>query len=373
MRADPIGLYVHIPFCIKKCNYCDFCSFSDLNTDVRSAYISRLIDEIFGYKREDKIKIGTVFFGGGTPSLLSPSEFSRIADAIYSTFDIAEGSEFTIEVNPKTITPEKLSAYRAHGVNRISIGLQSIHENELKKLGRIHSFSDFQEAYELVRAEGINNVSVDIMYGIPEQTPESFKETLGAVLKMSPDHISCYGLILEENTPFWDMMDELPIPSEDEECEMYYAAADILSRSGYSHYEISNYAKPGFESKHNLKYWHAEEYIGVGISAYSYFCGKRYGNSRSMSEYLSDFSPKYDEEILGVKERAYEYAMLSLRLSSGVSLSKYKELFGFDFLSGREEEISRLINAGYLKNDNGRVFLTERGFYVSNAILAELL
>ena len=374
MKADAIGLYVHIPFCLRKCNYCDFCSFSDLSRDTRRRYIDKLKCEILGYKKEKRIKLDTVFFGGGTPSLLSPSEFSEICDAILEAFEISPSPEFTVEVNPKTVTPEKLSVFKSRGMNRVSIGLQSIHENELKKLGRVHTFEDFLEAYKMVKAAGIKNISFDIMYGIPEQTKESFRKTLEKVVSLDPSHISVYGLILEENTPFWDVRDKLPLPDEDTECDMYYLASEILCKNGYSHYEISNYSKAGLESKHNLKYWRNMEYIGVGVAAYSYYGGKRYGNTRELSEYISSECKQYkDEEILSSADVAYEYAMLGLRLSEGISLSEYKRLSGNEFAKGKEDTLSHLLKAGYIIKEGDRIALTEKGFYISNTILTELL
>ena len=219
------GLYVHIPFCLKKCNYCDFCSFDNLESTARDAYIEALIREIKSYKREEKLKLNTVFFGGGTPSLLTPLEFSIIAAAIEESFDLAALEEWTLEANPKTLTREKLLAYRSAGVNRISIGLQSIHENEMKKLGRIHNLADFENALSLTRSAGIDNINVDLMFGIPEQTKESFNKTLDYVLSLGISHISLYGLIIEENTPFGRMRDKLTLPSEDTEADMYFLAA----------------------------------------------------------------------------------------------------------------------------------------------------
>lgn len=374
MKADAIGLYVHIPFCLRKCNYCDFCSFDSLENGVRENYISSLIKEIKSYRREEKIAVDTIFFGGGTPSLLEPCEFESIVTAIRETFSVSSNCEFTVEVNPKTANVEKMLLFKTQGVNRISIGLQTIHENERKILGRIHDYHDFADAYSAALESGISNVSVDVMYGIPEQTKFSFLETLGFVVSLNPSHISVYGLILEEGTRFWDSRDELSLPNEDGECEMYYSACEYLKKNGYSHYEISNYSKPGFESKHNLKYWRNEGYIGVGISAYSYFEGHRYGNTKIMSEYLSEEKAQYiSDDVIDSEVCAFEYAMLRFRLKEGISLSEYKNKFGFDFICSREDKIKEYIKCGYMKKTDDRLFLTEKGFYVSNAILAELL
>ena len=370
MKADAVGLYVHIPFCKRKCNYCDFCSFSDIKKEQREKYIDCLIAEIRSYKKEPKIIVDTIFFGGGTPSLLEPQELSNICAAIYDSFSVTEGAELTLEVNPKTLSEEKCKAYKALGVNRISIGMQSIHENELKKLGRIHSFSDFSDSYRLA-ASYFDNLSVDLMYGIPEQTMESFGATLDAVISLLPKHISVYGLMLEEGTPFYSMRDTLDLPSEDEECDMYLLAAKKLGAAGYSHYEISNYAVEGFECRHNLKYWHAEEYIGVGLAAASYF-DLRYVNTKNFDEYLSGRGANYNREY-EAPDCKTEYIMLRLRLSEGISLSHYKERFGEDFIPPRRELIEKYKSFGYLEYDKDTLRLTEKGFYVSNYIISELI
>ena len=374
MKTKPIGIYIHVPFCLRKCNYCDFCSFDNLDSLTRNKYITRLIEEIKGYKSEKKTAVDTIFFGGGTPTLLTEEEFSLICESLSDAFDISGVKEFTLEANPKTISKEKLHAFKLHGVNRISLGLQSIHENELKILGRIHSFEDFKDAYALVSECGISNINVDVMYGIPEQTKESFKETLSEIIKLKPTHISAYGLILEEKTKFWHMRDKLNFPDEDAECDMYLLACDILSGGGYTHYEVSNYSLPEYSSQHNLKYWRCEEYIGFGVAAHSYFLGRRYANSANLSEYLSENDRNYiSGQKLSVEDKKYEYAMLSLRLSAGISLPEYEEKFSESFLCGREEKVKKYANLGYLSLTDKRVALTEKGFYVSNTILADLL
>ena len=374
MKTDAIGLYVHIPFCLRKCNYCDFCSFDSLDKQKRTEYVSALIREIKSYKREDKVLVDTVYFGGGTPSLLETFEFEAIVDAIRESSEISSDYEFTIEVNPKTLALEKMRFFKSQGVNRISIGLQSIHENEMKILGRIHNYNDFKDAYSAARDAGISNISVDVMYGIPEQTKISFEETLRSVIDLQPEHISVYGLILEEGTRFWEIKDKLSLPSEDEECDMYYSACDLLASEGYSHYEISNYSKQGFESRHNLKYWRCESYIGVGISAYSYFEDRRYGNTNDLDEYLSKNVTKYSmDDPIDPETHSFEYAMLALRLAEGISLSEYENIFGLDFISSRKAKIDEYIKLGYMQSSGDRLFLTERGFYISNTILSELL
>ena len=371
MATDAIGLYLHIPFCVRKCNYCDFCSFNLSTVDWREKYINRLCEEIYSYK-DREIKVNSIFFGGGTPSLLAPKEFERICSAIKDCFRVLPECEFTVEANPKTLDSEKLASFVKCGVNRLSIGLQSIHDNEMKILGRIHTYEDFVEIYRLARGYGIDNINVDLMYGIPEQTMESFGQTIDSVLALKPDHISLYGLILEEGTPFYERRDSLPLPSEDQECDMYYLAADKLRAAGYSHYEISNYALEGRQCQHNLKYWRCEEYIGLGLAAYSYFGGRRFGNSDDPTVYLSKTRANYgvDEDKT---DESFEYVMLRLRLAEGFSLSDYKARFGEDFVSSRRELINSYVNARYINIQCDRLALTERGFYVSNSILTELI
>ncbi len=374
MITEPIGLYVHIPFCKSKCSYCDFVSFPDATAEYEEKYVDALINEISEYESDKKIPADTVFFGGGTPSVISARSFERIAETIKKIFNILPSAEFTIEANPKTLTEEKLSVYKQTGVNRISFGLQSIREKELKILGRIHNFTDFLDSYNLCAKHGISNINVDLMYSIPEQTSGSFIDTVKAVISLSPKHISAYSLILEEGTRLYKMKDALTFPSEEQECDMYYKAADILKNAGYFHYEISNYALGGYECNHNLKYWENKEYIGLGLAAHSYFGKKRYSNTALFSEYFSEEREKYRQiENIDIKTSAYEYVMTHLRLSRGFSLSDYQEKFGSSFIYGREAVLADLERNGYLSIENGRIALTEKGFYVSNTIITELI
>ena len=373
MTTKPRGLYLHTPFCVRKCNYCDFASFKEADCSWREKYIDTLCHEI-GLYADKNIVIDTIFFGGGTPSLLTPLEFSRIVEKINESFIVLPDVEFTLEANPRTLTEEKLKDFMSLGVNRLSIGLQSVHENEQTILGRIHNYDDFLSTYHMARRLGIKNINVDLMYGIPNQTMESFYKTLERVISLEPEHMSLYGLILEEGTPLYNARETLVFPSEDDECDMYYLATDVMRRSGYLHYEISNYAKEGYASRHNIKYWHANEYIGVGLAAHSYYSGVRYGNSDDIGEYLSGDYAKYDlGEVLDNKSLAYEYVMLRLRLSEGFDLTDYRDRFGTDFRQGREETLSMMEKGGLLTIENNRISLTERGFYLSNNILTELL
>lgn len=376
MTPESFGLYVHIPFCLRKCNYCDFCSFSGWEKERRAAYIRALIREILSYRGNGvpHPTVTSVFFGGGTPSLLTPGEISEIMGALRETFHLAPEAEITAEVNPGALTSEALDAFCREGFCRISIGLQSINENELKILGRIHTAQDFRETYRAVRAVGINNVNVDIMYDIPEQTPESFDRTLEAVLALSPEHISAYSLIVEDGTPFGDRRDTLVLPGEEAELSMVAHLTSRLHNAGYQHYEISNYAKPGYACRHNLTYWHDAPYLGFGVAAASYFDGKRYTNTRDPDAYISaGYKKNREVQVLRPEDVRYEYAMLALRLTEGLSLSEYRERFGLDFTAGKEKLLARLAAAGYLTMDAQRLSLTETGFYVSNEILTQIL
>ena len=374
MATDSIGLYLHIPFCVRKCNYCDFCSYATLDKEQRKRYIDRLINEIKAYKTKRKTAVDTIFFGGGTPTLLTPYELEKILFEVDDTFSVSSDCELTLEGNPGTVTTDGIKAYKSLGVNRFSLGLQSIHENELKMLGRIHNYSDFLNSYSAIYESGITNINVDLMYGIPQQTLGSFEKTICEITRLSPTHISAYGLIIEEGTPFFENRHNLTLPVEDSECDMYYMCADLLHSEGYTHYEISNYHNGNSPCRHNLKYWHADEYIGVGISAYSYFNGARYGNCRDMDEYLSSLGIQYDtREVLDIETKMFEYAMMRLRLREGFSLSEYERRFGVSFLEKKEEKIKEFIDDGYIHIAGDCIALTERGFYVSNSILTELI
>ncbi|MBR2930318.1 MAG: radical SAM family heme chaperone HemW [Clostridia bacterium] len=372
MTTDAVGLYIHIPFCRSKCRYCDFASYGGKTGADIDLYIDALASEIKGYKREERIRAKTVYLGGGTPSLLSPSQLLCILDALRESFDIEEGAEVTLEANPGTVSADTLAAYHALGVNRLSLGLQSIHENELKFLGRIHSYEDFLSSYTAAREVGFDNISVDLMYGIPEQTEASFEETLRSVIALSPEHLSVYGLILEEGTPFFDIKASLPLPDEDAEYRMYLLAIEMLGKAGYSHYEISNYAKAGYRAEHNSIYWKDGEYIGVGCAAYSYFEGERYGNPRSLEAYLRG-DLRCEVEAVDRAAHRFEYAMLALRLKEGIDLGEYERLFGRSFTDGIEDRLDRFISMGLMTMAEGRLAFTDRGFYLSNSVMADIV
>ena len=374
MNPDTIGLYVHIPFCKKKCNYCDFCSFAGVDLSLRAGYLRALSEEIASYGGEEHPPVDTVFLGGGTPSLLTPVEIADLFAALRKTFRILPDAEITAEANPGTLDREKIDAFCRAGVNRLSIGLQSVHESELRTLGRIHSYADFLDAYRLAKAGGIENIGVDLMYAFPGQTPDAFHETLDTVASLAPSHISAYGLIVEDGTPFGERREALILPDEDEELAMYEDACRTLAAAGYRHYEVSNYALPGRECRHNLRYWHEEEYIGFGVSAHSYYRRERFATSRDIRAYSAGKCKQLrTKEHIGKANEAEEYTMLALRTSEGVDLSLYQKRFSRSFLEGREESVARFVSLGLATLSDTHFALSERGFYVGNTLTAELL
>ena len=375
-----LGLYIHIPFCVKKCNYCDFYSLGCL--DKMSEYIKALEKQIILESPLYKdYEIDTVFIGGGTPSLIEPNDFISLASTLKKHLNLTQGLEFTIEANPGTITKEKLLAYKQAGVNRLSIGLQSTNDRELKELGRIHTLSEFKDGYKLARDCGFDNISIDIMYSLPSQTIDIFEKTLSEVIGFLPEHISSYSLKIEKGTPFGKIKDSLNIPSEDDEYDMYMAMCQTLEKHGYNQYEISNFSKAGYESRHNLKYWLSEEYIGFGPSAHSYFNGKRYYYEKCLDSYIKKInSGSLPEKIEEEKDKNAsaqisnidEYLMLRLRLSRGVDENDVKEKFGIDLLT-KYPRILDFLKSGYMKKEGSAYSFTAKGFFVSNFILTEIL
>ena len=373
-----LGLYIHIPFCVKKCNYCDFysCGCQDKISEYINALKKQIIFESPLYK---DYLIDTVFMGGGTPSLIEPSDFISLVKIIKENLNIKNDAEFTIEANPGTLTKEKLQAYKQSDVNRLSIGLQSTNDTELKALGRIHTYDEFLENYKLARSLGFDNISVDIMYSLPNQTTKQLTETLKSVCALSPEHISSYCLKIEENTAFGKIKNTLSLPSEDTEYEMYISMCELLENQGYEQYEISNFAKKGYESRHNLKYWQSEEYLGFGPSAHSFINGKRYYYSPNLSEYISAIEKtqtvekiyEKDENDEGGISETDEYVMLKLRLSSGISCDEFLTRFGQNLLD-KYPKITSFVNSGYMKKEENSYSFTPKGFFVSNYILTEM-
>ncbi len=371
--SDTLGLYVHVPFCLSKCLYCDFCSFPRMDAKTVNAYTDELCRRMAVAARDAAERVvDTVYFGGGTPTLLPLACFSRLLDTVRAHFALSDDCEITVECNPATADFAYLSVLRALGVNRLSIGLQSIHENELRALGRAHSFADFTAVFSDARRAGFDNVSADLMYGIPHQTEETFRASIEALCTLSPEHISAYGLKIEEGTPFFAMQSTLPLPDEDTEYRMYALLSHVLCENGYHKYEISNFAKDGRHSRHNLRYWHGEEYFGFGVAAHSYFGGVRFGNSRDMGAFLRGEDIVEERVCLSPHEREEETVMLALRLAEGISQSEFLAMTGEEF-TVRYPTVRRMLDGGFMKEENGRIAFTDRGFFVSNAILAEML
>ena len=368
-----LGIYVHVPFCLKKCFYCDFCSFPGSTDERIRDYVSELCRRMVQFApkaRNDRVD--TIYFGGGTPTLLPIDCFGELLACLRSEYDVAERCEITCECNPATADFAKLSELRRMGINRLSIGLQSIHDGELARLGRAHSFSDFQNIFADARRAGFDNISADLMYGIPEQTKESFRQSLITLAELEPEHISAYGLKIEEGTVFDACADTLILPDEDTEYEMYRLFGEVLARYGYEKYEISNFAKAGKASRHNLRYWLGEDYVGFGVAAHSCFGGVRWGNSRDLSAFLRGEEIVEERFELTEKDAFNEYVMLRLRLREGIDGADFCRRFG-KTLYEAFPQLPSLIQNGWLAEAEGRVFFTDQGFFVSNAILSDLL
>lgn len=369
---QPIGLYIHIPFCLKKCAYCDFYSLCHTTKQQKQAYVDELCREIASYASKSLVA-DTVYIGGGTPTTLSKEQLFQIIYAVKGAFALSDDLEFTLEMNPATASFETLRALRKVGVNRLSIGIQSLCDDELSILGRVHSANDALQSVRIAREAGFENVSVDVMYGIPNQTQTSFEKTINGILALKPDHISAYSLIFEEGTPFFEQKDSFRLANEDEEFAFYQTLCDRLKESGYCHYEISNFAKEGKHSRHNQRYWLLSPYIGCGAAAHSFFGGIRYQNASDISKYLSGFqNSRETEEIPTKSDLAYEYAILGLRTKEGILLSEYEKQSEQPLAPQKIEFVKRLCEQGYATFDGDRFAFTDRGFYVSSHILTEL-
>lgn len=361
-----LGIYIHIPFCVRKCKYCDFLS-GPADVDVQKQYMEMLLTEMEQNKGLLKNScIRTVFFGGGTPSILAGEEIAKILSRLDELGTIKENAEVSIEVNPGTVTEEKLLCWKAAGINRISFGLQSADNEELKRLGRIHTWEEFEENYHLARVCGFTNINVDLMSALPGQTVDSWRTTMERVLTLEPEHISAYSLIIEEGTPFYETYAQHPelLPSEEEERAMYYETKAFLEKKGYERYEISNYAKPGYECRHNLSYWERIDYLGFGLGAASLFGNVRKSNQTEMSEYLlGNFDG--EQEVLDEISAMEEYFFLGLRKMKGIDWTPYKEHY--------QKTVEKLMSEKLIEQDGDYIRLTELGIDVSNYVLSEFL
>ncbi len=367
-----LGLYLHIPFCKSKCHYCDFCSFPHADEKIIHRYCLTLEEEIAAYGQTMReYTVNTVYFGGGTPTCLPASRLASLLCSVAKHFSVAQDAEISTECNPATVDGEALSCLRRAGFNRLSIGAQSLNDNELRLLGRIHTAKDFEQTYSLARAAGFDNISADVMFGIPEQTGKSFLETLSALTELAPEHISAYGLKVEEGTPFFARRKTLALPNEDEEREMYMNAVEYLAAKGYARYEISNFAKKDRESRHNLRYWEREDYLGMGLSAYSCLGNERFSNTDNMEDYLLGKSVA-ERELVSHHDALCEAVMLGMRLDKGVDFDALAKSYG----EAAYEYRARLVpyeKGGFVKKTEHGCAFTGEGMYVSNAILSDIL
>ncbi len=365
-----IGIYVHTPFCKQKCPYCDFYSLSGSNSSLRDSYTDTLTKAIALLGERYPAQADTLYFGGGTPTLLKSENISKIIDSCRSAFALSD-AEITLEANPETVTEEELSALKAAGINRLSMGLQSGVDSELSALGRRHSSLDAKHAVELAKAAGIDNISLDLMLGIPGQTVDSALKSAEFCLSLGIPHISAYMLKIEKDTPFYNIADSLSLPDDDLTADIYENVSELLRKHGFLRYEISNFALPGFQSRHNLKYWNCEEYLGIGPSAHSFIDGKRMFFPRDLDEFLAEdrFDMQYDCEGGSIDE----FIMLRLRLSEGLSLAELSQKYPASDTSHIISTAQKLSKFGLVFFDGNNISLTDRGVLVSNSVIAEFL
>lgn len=374
-----IGVYIHIPFCVRKCNYCDFLSFP-ADDKCRERYVDCLVKEIREFHMEQvpaHAEADTVFVGGGTPSLLSAEQMERIFCALRERIKISEQAEITIECNPGTATYDKLCAYRRMGINRISFGVQSAVSEELESLGRIHTFSEAASSFRQAREAGFENINIDLMSAIPGQTLSSYRYTLEQILALSPEHVSAYSLIVEEGTPFYEKYHDQPPVDEETDRDMYALTKEILFRYGYERYEISNYAKNGYECRHNLKYWSGEDYIGFGIGASSRIKNIHYKNESDILKYMEKIEAGkpavYVEERMDDEAEMSEFILLGLRKIKGISREEFRSRFSLDIMERYGEVIKKFAEQGLLIVQGDRIAFTDRGLDISNYVLCEFL
>ena len=377
-NKTPLGIYIHVPFCRSKCQYCDFYSVTDKHDKLIDGYL----DAVCSHIRETgplapSHKVDTIYFGGGTPSYFGIDGLATILTTIRRNFDVDNNAEITFEANPDSVSDSLLKRLRAEGFNRVSLGIQCDDDEILKKLGRPHTYAQAVNAYQRIRKAGYRNVSIDLMYGLPGQTLRAWQQTLDNVLGLFPEHISCYGLKLEEGTPLYLYQDYHNIPDDDTQAEMYQSAVEMLRSRGYRQYEISNFARKGLHSRHNMKYWTGGEYLGFGPSASSDFAGKRFTLRRDLQGYIQGIKNggevMEDVQDIPLRERAGEYLMLRLRTASGISAEEYERLFLLPF-APLEDVLEKHREFYYVhKNEEGRWSLTTKGFLVSNSIISDLL
>lgn len=381
MIEKELELYIHIPFCIKKCAYCDFLS-GPADERIKASYVDALVREITAKGRElNEYCVSTVFLGGGTPSVLQGDDTARIFHALNENFRIRKNAEITMEINPGTVTEEKAVLYKNCGINRISIGLQSVNDDELRILGRIHTYNDFLNTLELFRNTGFQNISADLISALPGQTKEKWEKTIRTAAELGLQHISAYSLIIEEGTTFYERykMKEsdpewLSLPDEETEREIYCMTEKILAEYGYHRYEISNYALEGYECRHNLGYWERKEYLGLGLGAASLLNETRFNNTKEMKDYLSNpESSEVEKEHLDLRDRMEEFMFLGLRKTKGVSVQLFENVFGISVNEVYGNQIKKMEDLGLLVVDREMLRLTSRGTDLSNYVFSEFL
>ena len=371
---SPMEIYIHIPFCIRKCDYCDFLS-GPSEPEEQADYVQALLREIQAVEEGEGRSVSSIFIGGGTPSVLDERLLGDILREIRNRFKMEEDAEITIEVNPGTANIGKLQAYREMGINRLSIGLQSPEDRELKILGRIHNYGQFLETYQEARTVGFDNINIDLMSAIPDQTYEGWVKNLRTVAELEPEHISAYSLIVEEGTPF--AARKLNLPDEDTEYNMYEATAQILKEYGFEQYEISNYARKGRECRHNVGYWTRQDYLGFGLGASSLYGKERFANTADMKKYLKNSKNpekiREKEPSLTREDEMAEFMFLGLRMTKGISKADFQRCFGCTIESVYGEVLEKYESMELLLEKDGRIFLSREGIHVSNSIMAEFL
>jgi len=369
-----LGLYIHIPFCKAKCGYCDFNSYAG-KEEYMESYFSALMKEVEAAAKKYPLPVDTIYFGGGTPTFVDTKYTCGVLGRIKELFEQCSNCEISIECNPGTIGYEGLKKLHDAGFNRLSIGLQSADNGCLKSLGRIHTFEEFSECFKSARIAGFENISLDLMYGLPDQTMKEWKETLECVAKFGTEHISCYSLKVEEGTPFAKR--RLNLPDDDIVADMYELAVEFLAEKGYDRYEISNFAKIGCESRHNLKYWKCDEFVGIGAGAFSCVNGVRFSNVSDLKEYIEGIELKgsavENTETLSDFDKMSEFVFLGLRLKNGISESEFQNRFNLNIDEIFKSQIEKYTKMGFLIRENGFISFSDKGFFVSNTILSEFV
>ncbi len=377
---EELGIYIHIPFCKQKCFYCDFCSFANKN-EMQGKYVETVINEIKNITHKEKYTVTTIYLGGGTPSILNPDYIKNILQEIKSSFEILDDAEITIEINPGTVNEEKLKKYKEYGINRLSIGLQSANDKILKKIGRIHDYKQFEETFFYARKCGFKNINVDLMIGLPTQAVEDVKQTLEKIIQKNPEHISVYSLIIEEGTIIEKLINEnkLQLPDEETERIMYWTVVNELKENGYNQYEISNFSKKTYESKHNTNCWKQKQYIGLGTSAHSYLNKKRYSNTNNIEEYIKNIQENNISKNITIHEEQTEestmneYMLLGLRMIQGININEFKQKFKIDPTIKYKETLEKLQKENLIQITKTSIKLTKQGIDFGNIVWEEFI